>query len=195
MRPLRAAARGMLGAIFVASGARTLADPEHQVQRAKPVTDRIAPTLERVNPKLPTDTRSLVRINGAVQLVGGLLLFTRWGRRPAAAALAVSLVPTTAAGHPFWTYADPDQRRGQEIHFLKNVGLLGGLLVAAGDTEGRPGLRWRTARLVRDTRRSMRYGQRGAARRVKSARRQVTSMRRQARHAGRAAITARRLPW
>jgi putative oxidoreductase len=195
MRPLRTAARGMLGAIFVASGARTLADPEQHVQRAKPVTDRIAPALERAHPKLPTDTRTLIRINGIVQLAGGLLLATRWGRRPAAAALAVSLVPTTAAGHPFWTYDDPAQRSNQQIHFLKNVGLLGGLLVAAGDTEGRPSMRWRAGRLVRDTRRSMRYGQRGAMRQVTSARRQVTSMRRQARRAGRAAITARRLPW
>jgi uncharacterized membrane protein YphA (DoxX/SURF4 family) len=189
----------MLGAIFVASGARTLANPEHNLQQAKPVTDLIAPILERANPNLPTDTRTLVRINGIVQVAGGLLLATRWGRRPAAAALAASLVPTTFAGHPFWTHDDPAQRRGQEIHFMKNVGLFGGLLLAAGDTEGRPGLRWRAARMVGDSRRSMqhsmRHGQRGAMRQVKSARRQVTSMRRQARRAGRAAMAARVLPW
>jgi putative oxidoreductase len=164
MRPLRTAARGMLGAIFVASGIRAVADPEHHVQQAKRVTDRIAPALERTHPSLPTETRTLIRINGIVQLAGGLLLATRWAHRPAAAALAASLVPSTVAGHPFWAYDDAVQRRGQEVHFLKNVGLLGGLLVAALDTEGRPGLRWRTARLARDTRRSLRRASKMARR-------------------------------
>jgi hypothetical protein len=36
------------------------------------------------------------------------------------------------------------------MHFLKNLGLLGGLLLAAADTEGRPSIGWRAERLLRD---------------------------------------------
>ena len=67
--------------------------------------------------------------------------------------LAGSLIPTTIAGHPFWPVDSPAERRNQEIHFLKNLGLLGGLLLAAADTEGRPGLRWRASHAVDHTQR------------------------------------------
>ena len=52
------------------------------------------------------------------------------GILPAASAgvLALTLLPNTYVGHPFWKEEEPGARRGQKIHFLKNVGLLGGLL-------------------------------------------------------------------
>lgn len=145
----------MLAAIFVSSGTDSLMNPERLVPRAKPVTDRIAPLLARVHPKVPTDTRTLVRANGAVQVLGGLLLMTP-ARRPAAAALAVSLVPTTLAGHAFWQADNATDRAAQRIQFLKNVGLAGGLILAALDTEGRPGLRWRAGHLADSASRSVR---------------------------------------
>lgn len=180
MRPVRTAARALLSAIFVASGARAVANPEMFVPRAKRVTDRIVPLLEKTDPRLPTDPRSLVRANGAVQLAGGLLLATGHFTRPAAAALAGSLVPTTIAGHPFWSVDDPVERRIQQTHFLKNLGLFGGLLLAAADTQGRPGLRWRTGRLAADGRRSVK--------------RAVRTARRDTQIAVRAAAAARRIP-
>jgi putative oxidoreductase len=169
----------MLSAIFVASGARALTAPESLVPEAKRVTDRVGPLLEKADPRLPTSPRTLVQLNGAVQLGGGLLMATGRLTRPAAAVLAGTLVPTTVAGHPFWTYDDPEERRGQQVHFLKNVGLLGGLLLAAADTEGRPSLRWRAARFVDDRRRG--------------ARRTARTARREARIAVRAAHVGRRL--
>jgi uncharacterized membrane protein YphA (DoxX/SURF4 family) len=41
-----------------------------------------------------------------------------------------SLIPTTLAGHRFWQETDEARRSQQRIHFLKNVGLLGGLILA-----------------------------------------------------------------
>src|SRR5437899_2566247 len=125
MKPIRTAAHLMLGAIFISSGARTLADPDRVVDRAKRVTDQIAPMLEAAD--LPTDPKTLVRINSAVQLAGGVLLASGHFTRPAALALAGSLVPTTLAGHPFWTEQDPTRRTAERIQFAKNMGLLGGL--------------------------------------------------------------------
>ena len=42
--------------------------------------------------------------------------------------LALTLIPNTIVGHPFWKQEKPEDRRAQLVHFLKNVGLFGGLL-------------------------------------------------------------------
>jgi uncharacterized membrane protein YphA (DoxX/SURF4 family) len=139
----------MLSAIFITSGVRGLANPETLVPGAKRVTDRITPLLENVDPRLPTDPHTLIQLNAAAQLVGGLLLATGRATRPAAALLAGTMIPTTLARHSFWTEEDPAVRREQQIHFLKNVGLIGGLLLAAADTEGRPSVGWRVRHAVR----------------------------------------------
>jgi uncharacterized membrane protein YphA (DoxX/SURF4 family) len=70
-----------------------------------------------------------VRANGITMVAAGVALAL--GRLPrwAAAMLALVLVPTTIAGHAFWKETDPQQRKGQLIHFLKNVSMIGGLLV------------------------------------------------------------------
>src|SRR5690348_4297806 len=148
MTPVRTVARTLLAGIFVTSGAKALTNPDPLVPTAQPVVDRIGPRLAKIDKRMPSDARSLVQLNGAVHFVGGLLLLTGL-RRPAAAALAASLVPTTLAGHRFWEHYDEQQRAQQQIQFLKNVGLIGGLLLAALDTEGRPSIRYRTARAVR----------------------------------------------
>jgi putative oxidoreductase len=170
----------MLAAIFIASGAKALADAERLAARAKLVTDRVSPLLEKADSRLPTDARTLVQLNGVVQIAGGLLLATGHATRPAAAVLAGSLVPTTIAGHPFWLEDDPVQRRNQQLHFLKNLGLLGGLLLAAVDTQGKPGLRWRASH-------SMQHS-------VRAAKRTVRTAKRDAKLARRSAAVARRLP-
>ena len=57
------------------------------------------------------------------------------GRAPrlASLALAGSLVPTTLAGHSYWTIEDPATRKIQRIQFHKNLAMIGGLIFAALD--------------------------------------------------------------
>jgi putative oxidoreductase len=74
-----------------------------------------------------------VRLNGAAMVVGGLALCLGVQPRLAAAGLVASMIPTTLAGHSFWTEEDPVARKTNRIQFLKNLGLIGGLVaVAAG---------------------------------------------------------------
>ena len=143
----RKIARPLLAASFVSGGIDTLKNPEPRVQMAESVAPPIAERLP-----VPEETDQLVKLNAAVQVVAGLLLAAGRLRRLAACALAVSLVPTTLAGHRFWEHDDPAQRAQQRIHFLKNVGLLGGLVLAAVDTEGAPSLGWRAKRAARRAR-------------------------------------------
>ncbi len=91
---------------------------------------------------LPFGAETYVRVNAAVQLGAGILLASGRLPRLSSAALAATLVPTTLAHHRFWE-AEGEERRVQRVQFQKNLSLVGGLLLAAADTEGRPGLRWR----------------------------------------------------
>jgi uncharacterized membrane protein YphA (DoxX/SURF4 family) len=180
MKPVRTAARAMLASVFVVSGVRVLINPgDNRVKAARRVTDRLTPLLEKVDPRIPSDARTLVRVKAASDIVAGVALATGRMTRPAAAVLAAGLVPTTLAGHPFWTYDKPE-RGAQEIHFLKNLSLLGGLLLAAVDTEGRPGLAYRTSH--------------AASRSKRQVKRAVKTARREAKIAAMSAAAGRRLP-
>ena len=139
-----ALARPMLAGIFVYGGIDAIRRPEGKAAKAEDVGPPIA---DRVG--LPTDPVTLVRINGAVQLGAGTLLALGRFRRLASVALAASLAPTTYAGHRFWEETDAATRRQQQVHFLKNVAVLGGLILAAGDTGGRPSVTWRAKRATR----------------------------------------------
>jgi uncharacterized membrane protein YphA (DoxX/SURF4 family) len=168
MTPVHTTARAMLAGIFVASGAKALTNPDPLVPAARPVADRVGPVLVKVHKQAPADARTLVQLGGAIQFIGGLLLLTGL-RRPAALALAGSVVPTSLAAHRFWEYHDETLRQHHQVQFLKNLGLLGGLLLAAMDTEGRPGLRYRTQRLIHDADRAVRRSARQTRQKVKLA--------------------------
>jgi putative oxidoreductase len=139
MPVLRAVARPMLASIFAIQGFDTLLHPERVVQQAEPVIRSVG---ERA-PAVPFDPEQAVRITGAVQLAAAALL--AMGRLPRLSALAIAatLVPTTIAGHRFWEAENEKDRAQQRIHFLKNVSMLGGLLITAADTAGQPSLAWR----------------------------------------------------
>jgi uncharacterized membrane protein YphA (DoxX/SURF4 family) len=169
MKPVRTAARVMLSAIFVASGVRILIKPDSKVDTARRVTDRVGPLLEKIDPRFPSDARTLVQAKAVSDVVAGLALATGHFTRPAAALLAAGLVPTTVAGHPFWAGETPETRAEHQTHFLKNLGLLGGLLLAAADTQGQPGLRYRTSHAVDRSQRSVKRAVRTARREAKIA--------------------------
>jgi putative oxidoreductase len=148
MQVLRAVARPMLASIFVVQGYDTFRQPERVAALAEPV---VRPLAERV-PAVSAKTEQAVRINGAVQMVAGsLLALGRWPRL-SALALAATLVPTTIAGDRFWDAEDDGAAAQQRIHFLKDLTMFGGLLIAAADTAGNPSLAWRTRHAARSAR-------------------------------------------
>ena len=165
----RRLARPLLASIFVVGGWDALWNPEGKVKKAVAVTDPLA---EKAGVE-GLDAATLVRVNGAVQIAGGMLLAVGKFRRPAAVALIGSIIPTTYAGHRFWEESDPTTRAQQKMHFLKNVGLLGGLILAAFDTEGEPSLAWRAKRQARQLESTVTAGRASGRRKVRRARRSV----------------------
>ncbi|GAC71009.1 DoxX family protein [Gordonia soli] len=141
---LRRIARPLLASAFIASGVDALRTPKPLAQTAAPVVDRGREVLPPdVAERIPSDPETLVRINAAAQIGGGVLLATGKLPRIASVVLAGSVIPSTVFGADFWNEADPVRKEQQRNAFIKNVGLLGGVLLAAADTEGKPSLAWR----------------------------------------------------
>lgn len=110
----RRVGQALLSVVFVKSGYDVARQPGPRVDKAA--------KLGVPNPEVA------VRANGAAMVVGGTALALNKLPRLAALGLIASLVPTTVAGHPFWEF-EGAERKQQEIHFMKNLGLLGGLLL------------------------------------------------------------------
>lgn len=83
-----------------------------------------------------------------LEIGGGLALVTGFQARIAAAALALFLVPVTLIFHGFWN-ADAAAFQNQLNHFLKNLSILGGMLVIVQAEGARQALRVGGARVLR----------------------------------------------
>jgi putative oxidoreductase len=124
LAPLRPAARVLTGSTYVLLGFDALREPGGRVDLASPVLAAM-----RSKVPLPEDDELLVRANAAVQVAAGALLAAGLAQRLSA------LVPTTLAGHAYWSLDDPAARKAQRIQFHKNMALIGGLLFAALDPQ------------------------------------------------------------
>lgn len=110
----RRAGQALLGAVFMKLGFDAAVDPGSRVDKAA--------ALGMPNAELA------VRGNGAAMVAAGAALTLDKLPRLAALGLIAAMVPTTLAGHAFWSFDGAD-RKANEIHFLKNAGLVGGLLL------------------------------------------------------------------
>ena len=128
LAPLRPAARFLTGSTYALLGFDALRAPGGRVNLAAPLLAAM-----RTKVPLPADDEVVVRGNAAVQVVAGTALALGLAPRLSAVALAGSLIPTTLAGHAYWTIEDPDARKVQRIQFHKNMAMIGGLLLAVLD--------------------------------------------------------------
>ena len=74
----------------------------------------------------------LAQIAAYGELVGGILLLLGILSRVTAFGLLVFTIAASVLGHAFWTFADQAQQFQQMSQFLKNMGLVGGLLAVVG---------------------------------------------------------------
>jgi uncharacterized membrane protein YphA (DoxX/SURF4 family) len=176
MTLIRLVARPMLASTFIYGGISALRNAGALAEAAKPVNDEIRDIAGKVAPQVPVpaDDTTMVRINAGVHVVAGLGLATGRAPRLCALALAATVVPTTVAGHAFWSEKDKSKRTQQMTHFFKNVSMLGGLVIAGIDTEGRPGVAWRTQHAVGSARREARHLRREARQQARIAAKSIT---------------------
>ena len=143
---IRRIARPMLSAVFISRGVDALRSPKPAADAARPTLEGLSKLPDPVGTNVPTNAETVARINAAVQIGGGLLLATGKLPRLASAALALSVVPGSLGGHTFWSESDPARKADERRAFITDVSLIGGLIIAAVDTAGKPSLGWRGRR-------------------------------------------------
>ncbi|OBA99948.1 DoxX family protein [Mycobacteriaceae bacterium 1482268.1] len=146
---IRRIARPLLSVAFIGQGVDALRNPKPAADAARPALDGMRQLPDPIGTNVPTDAETFARINAAVQIGGGLLLATGKMPRLASAALAFTVIPGSLGGHMFWNETDPQRKTDERRAFMTDLSLLGGLIIAAVDTEGKPSLGWRGRRAAR----------------------------------------------
>jgi uncharacterized membrane protein YphA (DoxX/SURF4 family) len=139
----------MLATTFIARGVESLRSPKPAADAAKPTLEGLAKLPDPVGPNVPTNAETVAKVTAGVQVGAGLLLATGKLPRLASAALAFSVVPGSLGAHAFWNESDPERMASERRAFLADLSLIGGLIIASVDTEGRPSLGWRGRRAAK----------------------------------------------
>ena len=133
----------MLAAAFVGQGIDALRSPKPAADAARPTLEGLQKLPEPVASTVPKNAETFAKATAAVQIAGGLLLATGRVPRLASAVLAATVIPANLGAHMFWNEVDPGRKAAKRRDFLTDISLLGGLIIAAADTAGKPSLGWR----------------------------------------------------
>ncbi|POH59931.1 DoxX family protein [Arthrobacter glacialis] len=143
MSIVRALARPMLASSFILAGLDRL---RHADQTAA----QLSPVLRPLSAALPMEAseKTLARVLAGTQVGAGILLATGKSSRAAAVVLAVTAGLTTVVEYRNAEPTSKENRSHRRNQLAKNIGLIGGALLASVDTAGRPGLAWRAEKLI-----------------------------------------------
>ncbi|HEU5034386.1 MAG TPA: DoxX family protein [Mycobacteriales bacterium] len=149
---LRGLARRLLGVTFVVGGIEALRD-----------ADRRARQLDRHGELGGADPQQVARgLAGAQIAAGGLLVLNRFPRL-SSLVLAATVVPEAATAHAFWAESDKQHSETQRTLFMRDLGLLGGLLVSVDDKGRRHSMGRRARRAAKSTAKNTARAAKGTA--------------------------------
>lgn len=165
MSVVRFLARPLLASSFIVAGADKLKNADATAEQLSPVLRRAADALP-----IRVEEKTLARAVGATQLGAGLLFALGKAPRFSASVLAMTTALNTFVE---WRTADigsKELRSARRARLLKNISLVGGVLLASVDTAGRPSLAWRAQQLASDAAKQAKTVKADAAKTAKSVR-------------------------
>ena len=141
---IRKLARPMLASVYIADGVNTVKNASAHANDA----ERVVNTIKSVLPSqyaqyIPSDPETVAKINGGLKIGAGSTFALGKAPRLSAGLLAVSTVGSLLGRNAFWEAKNADEKTRRRNGAMTNVALLGGVLIASADTEGKPGLAWR----------------------------------------------------
>lgn len=137
MPALVTAGRILFVLIFVFSGASKLFDIASTTQA---ITDKVIPALPAMLTPYTVQLESITRMPtaqllailvGVLEVVGGLMIALNFGAGFFSILLVMFVAVATYYFHNFWDMTGID-RTNNMIHVLKNLSIIGGLLIIAG---------------------------------------------------------------
>lgn len=166
---IRALARPMLASSFIFSGLDRL-------RHADATAAQLAPVLGPLSAALPVEAseKNLARILAGAQVGAGVLLAAGKFSRPAAVVLALTAGLNTVVEYRNANTDTKENRSHRRNQLTKSIGLIGGVLLASVDTEGRPGLAWRTEKLLASGKKSAKTQFKNADKQVRALAHDVT---------------------
>lgn len=139
---LRRIARPLLSTVFIGQGLESLRHPHTAADAVRPTLDGLRRLPNPVGGRIPSEAEGIALATAAAQVGGGILLASGKMPRLASAMLAVTVVPGSLGSHTFWDETDPERKAAKRRALLADVSLVGGLLISAADTAGKPSLGW-----------------------------------------------------
>ncbi len=168
MSVVRFVARPLLATGFVASGVDRLRNANDTAKQLQPTLDRARGLVPAAAPVLSNELL-VARIMGATQVGAGVLLGLGKFSRLAALALTVTSGLNAMVEYKEADASSPEAKKARRNQLLKNLSLIGAVLLASVDTAGKPGLAWRAEHLATDTRRNARSVTKDARKKMKKA--------------------------
>lgn len=147
MALVRRIARPLLAAPFIFEGVRTALHPEREIDVYPQAFDAVDSALGKTSTPGFVDVRTVVRATGAIAAGAGILYATNRYPRTAAATLLLTTSVGWAGRKKVW------ELRGAELtqevqSILTDAGLLGGVLLAVVDHDGKPSLGYRASSFI-----------------------------------------------
>ncbi|WP_193104112.1 hypothetical protein [Brachybacterium sp. FME24] len=147
MALVRRIARPLLAAPFVVEGVRTALRPEREIDVYPQAFEAVDSTLSKSSAPSFVDARTIIRATGVIAAGAGVLYAANRCPRAAAAALLMTTSVGWVGRKKVWELRG--EERTQEIQaILTDAGLLGGVLLAVVDHDGRPSLGYQMNQFV-----------------------------------------------
>ena len=124
---LRTLARPLLASWFVYAAVDAILAPQ---KRAAVIAPIVEPALAEIGAS-DIKITDIVKVHGMATLAAASSLALSRNPRTSALLLAGLTAGSVSLGRPFWEQKDPEKRREELERLIKNVSLVGGVLIAA----------------------------------------------------------------
>ena len=153
---IRKFARPMLASVYVADGVETVINPSAHRDNAQAALKKIRSVVPReYRSFVPSDPTTAALAVGGIKIGAGSLFGLGKAPRLSASLLAATAVASLLGRHAFWEARDEQEKARRRSGALTEVALLGGILLATVDTDGKPNLQWRAQKAAAQTKKNV----------------------------------------